>query len=109
MNTPDFGAMHIRTALILVALSIVLAISIYFGLIKAHYWVAAIPAVYAWARPSYYRLVCDATYHAHHRFEADIMEEAERDEYHRMTEAVTLDAESMLRGLHIDDQRAGRA
>jgi hypothetical protein len=109
MNTPDFGAMHIRTALILVALSIVLAISIYFGLIKAHYWVAAIPAAYAWARPSYYRLVCDATYHAHHRFEADMMEEAERDEYNRMTDAVTLDAEDFLRGLRADDEQAGRA
>jgi hypothetical protein len=109
MNTPDLGAMHIRTALILVAFSFVLAISIYFGWINAHYWVAAIPAVYAWARASYYRLICDATYHAHHRFEADLIEDAERARYNQMTEAVTLDAESFLRGIRDDDERAGRA
>jgi nitrogen fixation protein FixH len=109
MNTRDFGALHVRTALFLVAFSIVLAISIYFGLIKAHYWVAAIPAVYAWARPSYYRLVCDATYHAYHRFEDDMIEESKRAEHNRRTDAVTLDAESFLRGLRTDDEKAGRA
>jgi hypothetical protein len=109
MNTPDFGAMHIRTALILVAFSIVLAISIFFGFIKGSYWVAAIPAFYAWARPSLYRLMCDAHYHAHHRFEEDMLDREEVRQTQIHNEVVCLDAESFLRNLRADDEKAGRA
>jgi hypothetical protein len=109
MNTPDVGAMHIRTALLLVAFSIVLAILIFFGFIKGSYWVAAIPAFYAWARASVFRLISDATYHAHHRFDRDVEDDIEMKVGVRMNEAVTLDAAGMLRNLHIDDERAGRA
>jgi hypothetical protein len=109
MNTPDVGAMHIRTALILVAFSIVLAISIYFGWLNAPWWTALIPVGYAWARPSLYRLICDANYHAMHRFEADMMDVEERAEYNRMNDAVTLDTEKFLRSLAADDETAGRA
>lgn len=109
MTTPDVGAMHIRTALFLVAFSIVLAILIFFGFIHGSYWVAAIPAIYAWGRASIFRLISDATYHAHHRFDSDVEDDIEFRTGERMNEAVTLDAESFLRGLKIDDEKAGRA
>jgi hypothetical protein len=109
MPTPDVGAMHIRTALILCAITAVLAVTNIFGFTHLSYWLVAAPAIYAWARASVFRLLSDATYHAHHRFDSDVEADIEFRTGERMNEAVTLDAESMLRGLHIDDQRAGRA
>lgn len=103
------GALHYRTALFLVAVSLALAAAIFFGFIHISYWIAALPAIYAWARPSVYRLMVGAYYHAMHEFENDMLD---RDEYlnqYRMNEAVTLDTESYLRNLAQDDERAGRA
>jgi hypothetical protein len=109
MITPDLGAMHIRTALSLVVFSIVLGIAIFFGWLNAPWWTAVIPVGYAWARPSLYRLISDANYSALHRFEADFEQDIQISQDIRLNEAVTLDAEKMLRGLRIDDERAGRA
>lgn len=109
MNTPEFGAMHWRTAIALVVFSIVLGIAIFFGWIAAPWWTALIPVGYAWARPSLYRLICDANYHALHRFELDCEVREEIRVSMDMNSAVTLDADSMLRNLRLDDERAGRA
>jgi nitrogen fixation protein FixH len=109
MNKPDFGALHIRTAIILIIFSIVLALLIFFGVIHAHYWVAAIPAFYAWARPSAYRLIRDANYRALHQFEEDIERQAEITVHNEMKAAVTLDAEKFLRHLRADDEAVGEA
>lgn len=109
MKTPDVGAMHIRTALILVGITTVLAITNVCGWTHLSYWLVLAPGFYSWARPSLYRLISDATYHAHHRFDSDVEDDIEFHTGVRMNEAVALDAESMLRNLHLDDQAAGRA
>lgn len=109
MNMPEFGVLHVRTAIALFVFSIVLSVAIFFGWLHAPWWIALFPVGYAWARPSLYRLISDANYNALHRFEDDCIEREYVNQHGKMNDAVTLDANSFLRNLHLDDEKAGRA
>jgi hypothetical protein len=104
MNSLDFGAMHIRTALILVAFSIVLALAIFFGFIHAHYWVAAIPpSTLGLARATTGWSVMRPTTLITGSKKTCSPKEAVAQKG-RMNDAVTLDSAKFLRSLAADDE-----
>lgn len=100
---------RIRNGLLLVGLSAVLVALLYKQVITGSYFVALIPAIYAFLMDGLFNLVADATYFGNYRLEEDMTDRQSLMVQGQMRDAVTLDAESFLRSIRAEDERAGRA
>lgn len=103
------GAMHWKTALALTALSLILAGLDYAGYIAISDWLVAAPVLYVTGRSMLYRVISGATLKALQDHELQIANDVQQSIQIDMREAVTLDADRMLRSLRADDEEVGRA
>lgn len=109
MDNDNPGAMHWRTALALLVLTLVLVGLDYTGYVAIPDWVCAIPVGYAWLHSALYRLLVGSNLKALQVHERDMEVRYHQNIQMDLRGAVTLDADKMLRSIRADDEGVGRA